>query len=130
MPYKIMVLIITLSGLLLACSAEEAPLEPTAPPTLTAQQIEGEALFRENCASCHAVFGDRKIIGPSLAGIATLAATRIDGMDAETYLYQSIVEPDEYLVEGYAIGSMQQNFATEVTEQGITDIIAYLMTLG
>lgn len=40
---------------------------------------EGERLFRQRCASCHATQAGQNRIGPSLAGIAGRRAGSVDG---------------------------------------------------
>ncbi len=86
-------------------------------------------VFQANCATCHALAADVVIVGPSLAHIATTAGTRVEGLDAEDYLRESIVNPNAYTVEGFAEGSMQQNFANQLTSDDVTHVIAFLMTL-
>jgi mono/diheme cytochrome c family protein len=82
-----------------------------------------------HCASCHTVAGDVVIVGPSLDGIATRAETRVPGMDAEGYLLESIIDPNNVTVPGYLPGSMQQNFTTQLTSEELDQIVAYLLTL-
>ena len=38
---------------------------------------------------------------PDLAGIATRADTRIEGMDALTYMANSIYDPESFIVDGF-----------------------------
>ena len=99
-----------------------------APPTLTPQQQQGQAVFNLRCAQCHATVPDTIVIGPSLYGIATRAETRVEGYDAETYLERSILIPDFYVVEGF-IDTMPTNFGKELTSEELTALVSYLMTL-
>ncbi|MCB9449962.1 MAG: c-type cytochrome [Anaerolineaceae bacterium] len=80
------------------------------------------------CATCHALTPDVVIVGPSLAGVATRAGTRIPGMSAEAYFRQSILDPSAYVVEGFE-DVMMKNFGQQLSADQINDIIAYLMTL-
>ncbi len=82
------------------------------------------------CSTCHhTVTGQYGFsIGPSLAGIAERAGTRVVGMDAAEYLRQSILEPHSYVVSGYR-DIMYPDYRTHLTEQDIEDLIAYLLTL-
>jgi mono/diheme cytochrome c family protein len=114
--------------LLAACTGEKAS-KPVPTPDLSKAEGRGEVLFVTHCATCHAVKGDRKIVGPSLAGIAIRAGERVPGENAEVYLYESILSPDTYLVEGFVEGSMKQDFASVLTTENVDDLIAYLMTL-
>jgi mono/diheme cytochrome c family protein len=117
--------------LLTACGEEEnsSPADPTLDPDTPAGR--GAVLFVEaQCSTCHAVKGDRQIVGPSLDGIATHAAERVPGQSAEDYLTTSILQPDEHLVEGFQPGSMKQDFALTLTFDQVEDLVAYLMTLN
>lgn len=80
------------------------------------------------CATCHALIPDVVIIGPSLAGVASRAASRVSGQTAEQYLRESILDPSAYVVEGFE-DVMMKNFGQQLTAEQINDIIAFLMTL-
>ncbi len=109
---------------LAACSSASAE----AIPTLDATQQQGQSVFNLRCAQCHALAKDTVVIGPSLAGIASHAQSRVPGYDAEAYLERSILIPDDYLVEGFA-NTMPTNFGKELTSEELTAVVAYLMTL-
>ena len=68
------------------------------------------------------------VIGPSLAGIAHRAATRIEDHDAEAYLEYSILFPQDYVVEGFT-DTMPVNFGADLTSEELAAVVAYLMTL-
>lgn len=87
----------------------------------------GEVLFRTHCATCHTVQGDRVIVGPPLAGIGRKAGERIPNISAEEYLYESIIYPNSYIVEGFVSGSMQQNFGDQLSLDEVNYLIAYLL---
>lgn len=110
--------------LLVACGRE--PAEPT--PTLDPVAAAGEIVFQKNCGSCHATAPDTVIVGPSLAGVATRAETRIPGQDARSYILNSIMRPDEFLIEGFE-NLMPNNFGRKLTGEEIDAVIAYLLTL-
>ena len=57
------------------------------------------------------------------------ATTRVAGMSAQEYLHQSIVDPDAYVVDGFAKGQMLRDSAQRLTEEQIQDLVAFLMTL-
>jgi cytochrome c len=69
------------------------------------------------------------IVGPSLADIGLRARTRVEGLTAEEYLHQSIVEPDAYVVEGFDPGIMYQDFEDALTDEQLYDLEAFLLTL-
>ena len=50
-------------------------------------------------------------------------------MSAQEYLHQSIVDPDAYVVDGFAKGQMLRDSAQRLTEEQIQDLVAFLMTL-
>lgn len=119
--------------LLAACSSggEGAPTATTDPqlsPQEAAQIAEGERLFSQHCASCHATEPETVIVGPSLAGIAERAETRVDGLGAREYIELSIVRPDAYLVEGFD-DVMPANLGKRLTGDELDALVAYLLTL-
>ncbi|MDL5054077.1 c-type cytochrome [Oscillatoria laete-virens NRMC-F 0139] len=80
------------------------------------------------CGTCHALEPDVVVVGPSLAGIATRAGTRVPGQSAETYIRNSILNPGEHVVEGFQ-NVMAQNLGEVLSAEQINQIIAFLMTL-
>ena len=86
----------------------------------------GEQLFNTlGCAVCHL---QENGAGPNMNGISGRAATRREGYDAESYLYESITNPNAFVVGDYQAGIMPQNFATRLSQQDIYDLIAWLVT--
>lgn len=85
--------------------------------------FEGKGL----CITCH----DGGARFPDLAGIATVAGTRIPGLDALGYMAQSIYQPDAYIVPGFNPG-MPAIDKPPIALSGdeIVAVIAYLQTLG
>ena len=110
--------------ILAACSTTP---ETSVTPTLDATERQGQAVFKLRCAQCHALTPDTVVIGPSLAGIATRASTRIQGYSAEEYLEISILSPKEYLVDGFT-DTMPTNFGKDLTSDELSAVVAYLMT--
>ena len=109
---------------LAACSTTSA----ASTPTLDAVQQTGQAVYNLRCAQCHALAPDTVVIGPSMAGIATRAETRVEGYDAEAYIERSILVPGDYIVDGFT-NTMPTNFAKELTSEELTGVVSYLMTL-
>jgi cytochrome c1 len=71
-------------------------------------------------------------VGPTFPGdppLAARAATRKSGYSAELYLYESIVEPNAYIVPGFQKDIMPGNADETLTDQDLADLIAYLMTM-
>ncbi len=84
---------------------------------------------QSGCAVCHSVEPGENQIGPSLYGVATRAETRVEGLDAATYLWQSILLPDEYVVEGYPAGQMLPIYQDRLSQEELDALLAYLLTL-
>ncbi|MCW5873722.1 MAG: cytochrome c [Anaerolineales bacterium] len=100
--------------------------EPTA--ELSAQEEQGKRAFSQYCGACHSIVGDTSIVGPSMAGIATRAETRIEGMSAHDYLIESILDPGAYLVPGFD-NLMPSTWGTTLTGEQMDAIIAFMLTL-
>jgi cytochrome c2 len=115
---------LTLAAALLAACSADAP----ATPTLTATEQIGQAVYNLRCAQCHAIVPDTIVIGPSLAGIATRAGSRMEGYDAPAYIEHSIMYPKDYIVDGFT-DTMPTNFAKELTSEELEAVVAFLMTL-
>lgn len=82
------------------------------------------------CLSCHVVeAGKPQTVGPNLAGIADRAATRVAGQDASQYLHSSIVDPNSFVVDGFAQGLMFAGYGDALTPQQVDDVVAYLLSL-
>jgi cytochrome c2 len=82
------------------------------------------------CSTCHFVVSGQTgfTLGPNLAGIAERAAVTVEGLSAEEYLHQSIVEPLSHVVPGYR-DLMYADYAAHMSEADVQDLIAYLLTL-
>lgn len=126
-----------------ATGEEEAETEATGDEAQTAggDAAAGEQLFNQTliqagggaaagCVTCHYVNAEQgDFTGPNLAGIATEAGNRVEGQSAEEYLRNSIVNPNDHVVEGFTAGVMPQNYGDILTDEEIDSLVAYLMTL-
>ena len=119
----IIIPILLLGTLLSACGSEENIQD-----ALSAQEMAGERLYIQNCASCHATSPNTIIVGPSLAGLAQSAGNKVPGQDARRYLETSILEPDAYINEGYN-DLMPKTFGKTLTGEELDSLVAYLLTL-
>jgi nitric oxide reductase subunit C len=81
-----------------------------------------------NCATCHSLEPGVVVVGPSLAGVATRAQTRVPGQSAEEYLRTSLLHPGEYVVEGFG-NVMAQNLGDVLSGEQINNLVAFLLTL-
>lgn len=138
----ILATILVFALFLAACggSAEEptaTPVPATATPKPVGDAAHGEQLYKQptlgsanapGCSTCHSLEPNVKIVGPSHATIGKDASARVPGMSAEDYLRQSIKEPNANVSEGYVAGVMYQNYAKDLSEQDINDLVAFLLT--
>ncbi len=127
MPNKKIFLFIVISLLLTACGKQSSQAgDPAA----------GKALFNQasidsvpSCNTCHSTKPDTVTIGPSLAGVAKRAESRVPGQTAEEYLRNCILTPNAYVVGGFPAGVMVQKYRDVLTEEQVNDLVAYLSTL-
>lgn len=113
---------------LTACGGTAVSTPTPPPPTLSPQAQLGKQTFSRVCGACHSTTPDTIIVGPSLAGIASRADSRVDGQDATTYLLTSIMQPDAYMVEGFE-NLMPASLSKQLTGEEIDGVVAYLKTL-
>jgi cytochrome c oxidase subunit 2 len=105
----------------------EAAAQAASDPLAKGRQVFNNA----GCNACH-VLGDAKavgVVGPTLEGIGTAAANREPGKSAEEYLHQSIVKPNEFVVEGYPANVMPQDYGQRLSEQDIDALVKYLVEM-
>jgi nitric oxide reductase subunit C len=124
-------MLILLALVLTACNHQSvAPGDiPGSGPT------RGEALFQLNplgdlpgCGTCHSLKAGELLVGPSMAGIATIAEKQTTGLAAEVFLRQGILKPDTYLEPGFNPGAMPR-YGEGLAAQDVDDLVAYLLTL-
>jgi len=83
------------------------------------------------CMTCHTIGKSGALRFPDLGGIAGIAETRIEGMDALTYLANSIYHPDDFIVPGFTKGMPAINKAPiGLTDDEMISVLAYLQSLG
>ncbi len=81
------------------------------------------------CSNCHLPTSEKTNIGPGLLNIKDRALTRVDGQSAAEYIYESIIKPAAFTVDGFEVDLMPQNWAEIYSDLEIFDIVAYLLTL-
>lgn len=116
-------LIFLISLFLAGCAA--AP-DPTA--GLSPELARGYRVYQIHCSTCHSLQPDEVITGPSLHGIASRAATRVAGQDAQTYITTAILTPRAFTTPGYS-QLMPTTFGSTLSEEDLDLLIAYLLTL-
>ena len=109
----------------------EIIVDDDATPEELAELGSGIAAGKGLCLTCHTVGKTGALRYPDLAGIATRAETRIEGMDALTYLADSIYHPDDFIVEGFLKGMPAINKAPiGLNDEEMIMVLAFLQSLG
>jgi mono/diheme cytochrome c family protein len=117
-------------------SWEEAALsgeviEVLATPTAVAVTPEsrGQAVYAQmGCGACHTISGiSAGTLAPNLTQIGTVAETRVEGMTAEEYITQSIIDPNAFVVEGFQPDLMPKTFGEQLTDEQLSDLVAFLL---
>ncbi|MCZ2113725.1 MAG: cytochrome c [Anaerolineae bacterium] len=114
-----------LAWVLVACGPQAPEIPPT--PTLSPELADGQRTFIGHCGACHST-ADTVIVGPGLGGIAERAGTRIDGLDARSYIYNSILQPSDFLVPGFD-DLMPKDLAKKLTGEELDHVVLYLLSL-
>ncbi|MCS7088070.1 MAG: cytochrome c [Thermoflexales bacterium] len=87
----------------------------------------GARLFvTAGCSGCHSQKPNERLVGPTFYNLWNVAKTRVPSLSAKEYLYQSIVDPNAYVVEGYPPNVMQQNYAAILSPQQMADLLAWI----
>lgn len=98
---------------------------------LPLETVEGQrALFiAQGCGACHTLTdaGPEGKVGPDLDGIGERAGGRVQGLDAQEYIRQSILDPNAHVVEGFPEGIMPQNFGEKLSDEQINALVDYLL---
>lgn len=109
-----------------------APFDEVSAALAAADPARGEALFLDEgtglalaCATCHSIDGTIEV-GPSVAGLPTRLPAAYD--TAAAYVYESIVDPCRFVVEGYSC-MMPRNYGGRIDTQALADLIAYIESL-
>ena len=124
---------VVLAAVLAACGgSDDSAATSLDAPARSGKEIFAERILGSNagCITCHSLDPDTRLVGPSIAGVATRAASRQPGVSAEDYLRQSIVDPDAYVVDGFDDGRMPADWEDMLTPGEIEALVAYLLTLS
>lgn len=92
--------------------------QPTVPE---GDAAAGKAVFVDTgCGSCHTfeAAGSSGTTGPNLD-------ESLQGKDAQ-YIYDSIVNPDAQIAEGFQPGLMPQTYGEQLDEKQLGDLVAFL----
>jgi len=89
------------------------------------QLAQGKEAFEKYCLKCHSLQAGESGFGPSLHGIATVAATRRPGLSAQEYLWESVVDPSAFKATE---GLMPVGLAAEIGKDKLFQIVCYLLS--
>lgn len=89
----------------------------------------GEQVANANCRTCHSIDGSQ-LVGPSWKGLYGHEVELESGEKVtadDTYIRNSIIAPNDQVVKGFP--AAMPTFQGVLTDQQITDLIAYIRTL-
>lgn len=93
-----------------------------------AEPSNGESLALANgCVGCHSLDPNQQMAGPTWFHVGDTAANRVSGQSPALYLRQSIVSPNEHVVDGFPSGVMPQNYGEILSQEQLADLVAYLL---
>jgi nitric oxide reductase subunit C len=133
-----LILILALSLALVACGGDDGGDAAEAEPAGGDSAARGEELYKQTvigaasapgCITCHSLDEGVTLVGPSHAGLASRSEGVAEGMTVAEYLEQSITEPDAIVTDGFSPGVMYQNYGSDLSDQEISDLVAFLLTL-
>ncbi len=123
------VIVVLLAGATVAVYA----IDPAAQQATAAEQpapgsVEGETVFlTKGCTGCHSRAGvSEGFVGPDLTGLADRAGDRVEGLAAEDYVRQSVLDPQAYIVDGY--GPQMPVLPVDTAE--LDALVEYLLSDG
>ena len=89
----------------------------------------GQELFAERvvgsnpgCVTCHSLQEGITIVGPSRYRVVSPVA----GMSNHDYVRESILDPDQYIVDGFSAGQMSSGWGDYLTEDQIESLVVLL----
>jgi cytochrome c oxidase subunit 2 len=104
-------------------SKSDLPADPVARGQIWSEQY--------GCKACHSLDGTPGV-GPSWLGLAGKTESFADGTSGvadDAYLREAILNPNARVVNGYAAGVMPQNYAEQLNEAQVNDIIEFIKSL-
>ena len=99
------VIVVLLVGATVAVYAIDPGTQQSASAAAGSSQglVEGQTVFlTKGCTGCHSRAGvSEGFVGPDLTNLADRAGVRVEGLTAEEYVRQSVLNPQAYIVSGY-----------------------------
>ena len=106
----------------------ETPQAASASEGSAPESVEGQTVFlTKGCTGCHSRAGvSEGFIGPDLTDLADRAGDRVEGLTAEEYVRQSVLDPQAHIVSGY--GGQMPVLPVDATE--LDALVEYLLSDG
>jgi mono/diheme cytochrome c family protein len=113
----LLVLILVAFTALMGCDSE--PRKSDAELGLNPQQAQGRRVYDARCAECHYAYSKRDLRGPSLHGLFQ-----------KPFMSSGIPANDDRVTDIILLGRAKMpGFQQKLTQQQLTDLLAYLHTL-
>ena len=94
----------------------------------SADASRGETVALANgCIGCHAVDPAVTMTGPTWHNLADTAANRAPGQSPASYIHESIVSPNAYIVPNYPSGVMPATYEEMISQEDLANLVAYLL---
>lgn len=94
----------------------------------SADPANGEQItLARGCVGCHSLDPAVTMTGPTWHNVADTAVSRVPGESPAYYFYQSITNPNAFVVPNYPSNVMPANYADLLTAQELADVIDYLL---
>ena len=97
--------------------AATAGAEEEAPAEIKVAETAEEAFVKFECVMCHAgpKIEEGGDVGPNLSGLAETAGQRKEGLSAEQFVAESIINPNAVIAEGFDPDTMPGDYASRIT---------------
>ncbi|MCB0065400.1 MAG: cytochrome c [Caldilineaceae bacterium] len=95
---------------------------------VNADPSQGETIaLTFGCVGCHSLDPNEVKTGPTWHNVGDTAIVRVPGESPAQYIYQSITDPNSFVVPGYPSNVMPQNFSSTMSPAQIADMVAFLL---
>ena len=116
---RLVLFVIVASVLLVVVGCDSEPRKSDAELGLTSQQALGRRVYDAHCAECHYAYSSRNLRGPSLHELYK-----------KPFMSSGIPTNDERVTDIILLGRAKMpGFQQKITQQQLTDLLAYLHTL-
>jgi cytochrome c2 len=103
-----------------------APKGGEAPPAPSSAVTAEEAIKKHGCGMCHKVLDEEGEMGPSLLDVGKVANARIKGLTSAEYIRNSILHPNDFVVQGFDPDMMPGDFGEKMTAKELEMIVSFL----